>query len=168
MSFNNMTKKVMLTKIDTVKMSPQKLCTIFAQYNPDKFEHWKQCSYGSSKRTILQIENSPHVQLLSKLNIFTESRIRSIIHETNYYKLQSLYGRNSNWIEQKIDKFFRLFNDILANGIKEHPVILDKPLISSKYNSSGCEIWEGHHRIACCIVAEKTCMVEICKWRLSE
>jgi hypothetical protein len=72
------------------------------------------------------------------------------VKDTCYYHLQSLYGRDHNWIMEKIGSFVRLYRDIRDNGYRDPIVVLTKPLIANQYHC-GIEIYEGHHRLACCL-----------------
>jgi len=132
--FSKLTKKVntnnyteLLIDIDKIK----------AQYNPDRFKFWQSLHKGPPKE-VLNMLYSPHYRFLSG-------------NESAYYKLQQLYGRNDRWIGNKINEFSNTFNSIQNEGIRDSICILNKPLVKNKYNDS-FEIFEGHHRIACCLV----------------
>ncbi len=120
---------------------------IKAQYNPSRFKFWKSLHIGP-KQEVLNIKYSPHYRLL-KQYIEQNKNIRN----TDYYKLQKLYGRNDKWIKNKINKFINLFEDIKKNGydLNQRIIILNKPIVKNKYNNK-YEIFEGHHRITCCLI----------------
>lgn len=144
MNFSRLTKSVdtdayieLVIEIDQMK----------AQYNPDRFKYWQSLHKGP-KREEFNMLYSPHYRLLRG-------------DDNAYYKMQELYGRNHKWIDKKITGFIALYNSIRDEGYKESIIILSKPLVENKYNS-GFEIFEGHHRVACCLVLgmkEITCKV---------
>lgn len=114
------------------------LSKIKAQYNPERFKLWKSLHEGPEKE-VLNMIYSPHYRFLKDRD------------NKSYYKLQRLYGRNNKWIQNKIDKFLDVFNDMKNDGMKGSIVIVEKPLVKNKYNN-GFEIFEGHHRVACALV----------------
>lgn len=109
-----------------------------AQYNPERFQLWMSLHNGPKKR-LLNMIYSPHYRFLKDNN------------DKSYHELQRLYGRKSRWIDNKVEKFLGVFSSIKNDGFKESIMILEKPLVSNKYND-GFEIFEGHHRVACCLI----------------
>lgn len=138
---------LLLKNINTDKyvISNININQIKAQYNPDRFKLWKSLHKGPEPE-VLNMKYSPHYRLL-KQYIEQNKNIRDI-KNTDYYKLQNLYGRNHKWIINKINKFIILYNSISIEGYKDKIIILEKPIIKNKYNSS-FEIFEGHHRVSC-------------------
>lgn len=110
---------------------------IKAQYNPERFHMWKSLHEGP-KGEELNMLYSPHLRFLNDRN------------DEAYHKLQRMYGRNNKWINNKIKKFLGVLKSIEKDGITELIMIVDKPLVSNKYNDH-FEIFEGHHRIACAL-----------------
>ena len=110
---------------------------IKAQYNPERFHLWKSLHKGPEKE-VLNMLYSPHYRFLKDRK------------DKYYYQLQRLFGRNNKWIEDKIDKFLDVFKSIKGDGFKETIMIIERPLIKNSYNNS-YEIYEGHHRVACCL-----------------
>ena len=145
MSFSKLTKKINTKKYIETTI---KLEDIKAQYNPNRFNFWQSLHEGPEKE-VLNMFYSPHYRFLKQHKSFGIHLAR--VNKTSYYKLQELYGRNDKWIKEKICKFLDLYNNIFDNGFKEPIIVVDKPIISNKYNS-GLEIFEGHHRVACCYV----------------
>ena len=118
----------------TLKLKKIKYCTIpiemiKCQYNPDYENVWSMVSDGS-----YDIEGSPHYKFLQG-------------EEDYYIRMHKLYGRNDLWITNKVLRFKSMLDDIEKNGIKEKPIILNRPIQPNVYNSD-YEIWEGHHRLA--------------------
>lgn len=111
---------------------------IKAQYNPERFHLWKSL-HGGPEKEVLNMIYSPHYRFLKDRN------------DKSYYKLQRLYGRNNKWVQNKVNKFISVFDSIKNDGYEEKIIILSKPLIKNIYNS-GFEIFEGHHRVACCLI----------------
>lgn len=110
---------------------------IKAQYNPDRFRFWKSLHKGPEKE-VFNMVYSPHYRFL--------------MGEKNaYYKMHQLYGKNNKWIKEKVNKFKGMFDSIQNEGVYNNIYILRKPLVKNKYNNS-FEIFEGHHRLACCLV----------------
>ena len=114
------------------------LCDIKAQYNPERFHFWKSLHEGPEEEA-LNMLFSPHYRFLMDRD------------NKAYYQLQRFYGRNNKWIKNKIDKFIGVFESIKNDGFKKQIMLLEKPLVSNDYNN-GLEIFEGHHRVACCLV----------------
>jgi len=141
MKFEHMVKKIN-TK-DYIERDIA-LKSIKAQYNTDRFMFWKICC-NCDDNDVLDMKFSPHYNFL-KWRIYGNSLVQS----TQYYKLQKMYGRSHDWIIKKISKFISLFMSIEIHGIKEPIMILEKPIVKNDYNS-GYEIFEGHHRVACCL-----------------
>lgn len=113
---------------------------IKAQYNPDRFMFWKSLHEGP-KEEVLNMIYSPHCRFL---------RDKEVV----YYKMHQLYGKNDRWIKDKIKKFINLFEEIKKDGgYKNNIIILKEPLVKNEYNN-GFEIFEGHHRVACCLVLD--------------
>ncbi len=71
--------------------------------------------------------------------------------DKSYRQLQRLYGRNNRWIDDKIKKFLDVFESIKNEGFKESIMIVERSLVTNKYND-GFEIFEGHHRVGCALV----------------
>jgi hypothetical protein len=115
---------------------------IKAQYNPDRFKFWKRLHIGPEKE-VLNMVYSPHYRFLNNRK------------DKSYYQLLKLYGRNKQWIQNKISQFTNLFDSIHNEGYKDRIIILSKPLVKNKYNNS-FEIFEGHHRVACCLICGLT------------
>jgi len=115
-----------------------------AQYNPLRFKYWKSLHKGPENE-VLNMFYSPHYRFLKNYKEQT-------IEKTSYYKLQKLYGRNHKWIKNKIDQFITLFEDIKNNGYDPDKalIVLTHPIVQNPYNYS-YEIFEGHHRVACCL-----------------
>ena len=111
----------------------------------------------------LKLMNSFHLKLFNKfkdLKNFQSLNYKNL----NYYKWhQDLHKnkinrRDHNWILNKLESCFHLYKSILLKGFvndnnKNLPLILNKPLIKSryqfKYKIDGFEIFDGHHRVAC-------------------
>lgn len=144
MTFSNLTRKVdTSTSIDLSIEVGQ----IKAQYNPDKFKFWKSLHKGPI-REVLNMSYSPHYRFLRQ---YIEQSV--VIEKSPYYKLQKLYGRNDKWIRNKINKFINVFSSIRDSGYNNKIAVLSRPLVKNKYNN-GFEIYEGHHRLACCLVLD--------------
>jgi hypothetical protein len=118
---------------------------IFCQYNPDKFHLYSQVVYKLGNP--LSIYNSPHYKLLKLIQSLGRDKLILHIQNTDYWKMQKLYGRDDKWIMGKIDKFINLYISIQNGTIIDSPEILDKPIVTNQYNDK-FEIWEGHHRMA--------------------
>jgi hypothetical protein len=134
--------EAIITREDTLKIED-----ISAQYNPARFKYWKSLHKGAPN-DVLNIRYSPHVRFLEfynsgKLSGFTDEEIK----DTSYYKMHQAYGKSHKWTMNKITKFVGVFEDISKNGMKEPPVILERPMHTNPFNS-GYEIYEGHHRVA--------------------
>ena len=134
MNFSKLTKRVDTNNYMEILVN---INQIKAQYNPDRFRYWQALHEGPEKE-VLNMLYSPHYRLLTG-------------GDGVYYRMQKLYGRNDKWIRKKIEGLRELFNSIKKEGMQENITILNKPLVKNKYNG-GFEIFEGHHRLACCLV----------------
>lgn len=133
--FSKLTKKV---NTDNYIKSFISINRIKAQYNPDRFNFWKSLHEGSEEE-VLNMIYSPHCRFLKDKGVA-------------YYKMHQLYGKNDRWIRDKIKKFINLFEEIKKDGgYRNNIIILKEPLVKNEYNN-GFEIFEGHHRVACCLV----------------
>ena len=144
MNFSKLTKKI---NTDNYIDSVVEISQIKAQYNPDRFGFWKSLHEGPEEE-VLNMMYSSHYRLLDQ---YVGKGTLKHIEKTAYYKLQQLYGRNDKWIRDKINKFNDMYNSIYEEGLHNNIHILRKPLVKNKYNDS-FEIFEGHHRFACCLV----------------
>lgn len=143
--FSKLTKSINLSEYEELSITVDK---IKAQYNPDRFRFWKSLHEGPEEE-VLNMIYSPHYRLL-KQYVDQGDAIQNL-SKTPYYNLQKLYGRNDKWIRSKMLEFINLFANIRSEGYKNRIAVLRKPLVKNKYNS-GFEIYEGHHRLACCLV----------------
>lgn len=134
MKYAALTKKVDINNYTEILVD---INQIKAQYNPDRFKFWKSLHEGPEEE-VLNMLCSPHYKLLMG-------------DDRAYYKMQKLYGRNDKWIKKKATAFLDLYSSICEGGVREKIIVLNKPLVKNKYND-GFEIYEGHHRIACCLV----------------
>ena len=64
--------------------------------------------------------------------------------------MQRIYGKSHKSAVSKARRFVSLYENIKNNGFNTSIIVVDKPIIKNKY-SSECEIYTGHHRVACCI-----------------
>lgn len=119
----------------------------------------------------LSIQKSFHFTLFKYFNEnkkldFNEVKLLDYFHFHKSISNYKPYKRDDNWIKDKILRCHNLFNSIKRNGLvldyKNLPIILDKPLISEryniKYNINGFEVFDGHHRVACASVLGYDCI----------
>jgi hypothetical protein len=135
MKYRQLVKTVDTSDYHEGTISPGK---VKAQYNPERFHLWKSLHKGPEKEALNMIY-SPHYRFLKNRK------------DKSYRQLQRLYGRNNRWIDDKIKKFLGVFESIKNEGFKESIMIVERSLVTNKYND-GFEIFEGHHRIACALV----------------
>jgi len=160
MKFSNYLKTIELVpiKIDKVEIS-----NIYAQYNYDRFKYWKSLVDTKDNDNILNMKYSPHVNFLNNIDKLSKSET------SKYFVLQKLYGKNREWIFDKIDKFILLFDSIIYNGYDDtQPItILRQSIVPNNYNVGKYEIYEGHHRLACMLtIGESHILSQICDWRI--
>jgi hypothetical protein len=139
------TSNMKIEKMDTCVMN---IHYIKVQYNPSRF----RALFVNSDITNyepLEIAGLPHTLLLEHYKEFGRTKTLSIVTTLLYGKMQKRYGHILQEIEKRASKFIDLYEDIKINGINERPDIMREPLIENKYNKS-YEIYEGHHRLACC------------------
>ncbi len=158
MSFSKKCKKLKLIflKNDSVSMK-----NISAQYNPDRFKYYKRTC--SDAKQMLGIHSMPHVSLLQAYQDQGDSVLENL-RTTNYYKMQKMYGRDKRWIIRKVKAFISLFNYIKAGKPCDLIEVINKPVVQNNKYSNQYEIWEGHHRIACCyVLGHKDIMCKVYK-----
>ena len=113
----NYSKLLRTVKCDDYTESAIGIDKIKAQYNPKRFRFWRQLHEGP-KKEVLNMIYSPHFRLLYG-------------DRKPYTKMQELYGRNEEWIKNKINEFIDLSYDILSNGFKRPIMIFKKPLVEN-------------------------------------
>ena len=136
---------VSLVKVSNTVLSVDQL---HVQYNPDRFEKYKSLHRGTCE-TILKMHASPHCRLLEAYER-EGNGIFSNIKKYDYYWMQRFYGKSHKSAVSKIKRFVELYENIKKVGLKTSIVVVDKPIIENQYNSK-CEVYTGHHRVACCI-----------------
>ena len=133
-----------LTKIGEITLPD----VIHAQYNPDRFAEWERhCACLNMDK--LNMEYSPHVSCLRGGN--------------DYELLQMSYGHNAQYASNREVKLFHLRDSIAKKGVCERPMLLEAPRVKNRFNA-GMEIYEGHHRIACCIALGIKCICNVYRW----
>lgn len=122
---------------------------LYAQYNPDRFEKYRSLHRGPVD-TVLDMSASPHCRLL---RAYQEDRkgFWSDIKKSDYYRMQRLYGKSRRRALSKAEGLIELYENIKSNGFNLEIIVVSKPIIENEYNS-GYEIYEGHHRVACCLL----------------
>ncbi|HAL45840.1 MAG: hypothetical protein A2Y12_04195 [Planctomycetes bacterium GWF2_42_9] len=138
------------SKYDFVEIDRKTLSTseIAAQYNPERFKAYQsvvKCDNGN----VLDMNISPHCKLLKDYHKGIDVWLN--FNKSSYYRLQKRFGKSRKSAKEKAKKLIALFDDIKTNGFKGEITVIDKPIIPNPYNQS-YEIYEGHHRTACCIV----------------
>ena len=121
---------------------------LHVQYNPDRFEKYKSLHKGPSG-TVLDMHTSPHCRLLEAYKR-DGNEIFSNIKKQDYYKMQRYYGKSHKAAVSKTKRLVELYENMKKTGFNTSIVVVDKPIIENEYNSD-CEIYTGHHRVACCI-----------------
>jgi len=121
---------------------------LHVQYNPDRFEKYKSLHKGPTG-TVLDMNASPHCRLLEAYER-DGNEIFSNIKEYDYYKMQRYYGKSHKAAVSKTKRLVELYENVKNAGFNTSIVVVDKPIIENEYNSN-CEIYTGHHRVACCI-----------------
>lgn len=140
MTFAQYLKTLTITQTNEITIP---INQIQMQYNPDRFKSYKQTTTNNQEP--LKIENSPHVALLKEYDKI--GHLPHKIKHTQYYQMQTSYGKTHDWIIEKIHKFIKLHNYIQQGHEPEKIIILTTPIIKNKYNNN-YEVYEGHHRIS--------------------
>jgi hypothetical protein len=134
---------------------------IKAQYNPNRFRALMINSDSTFEP--LAIGGLPHINLINRYINDGRPKTLATIDSSPYGKMQKRYGHILNEIENRAKRLFALYEDIKINGLKERPEIMIQPLLQNDYNDS-YEIYEGHHRLACCYVLnQKYVEVDVCR-----
>jgi len=118
------------------------------QYNTDRFVKYKSLHKGPID-TVLDVKASPHYRLLDAYEKEGD-KIWPSIRTTAYYKMLRLYGKSKKRAIKRVEKFIKVYESIKISGFNGGVIVVDKPIVANPYNS-GYEIYEGHHRVACCI-----------------
>jgi glycosyltransferase involved in cell wall biosynthesis len=121
---------------------------LHVQYNPDRFKKYKSLHKGPTG-TVLDMHASPHCRLLEAYER-DGNEIFSNIKKHDYYKMQRYYGKSHRAAVSKTKRLVELYENMKNAGFNTSIVVVDKPIIENEYNSD-CEIYTGHHRVACCI-----------------
>lgn len=125
------------------------LTELHVQYNPERFERYKSLHEGPAA-AVLDMSMSPHCRLLRAYQQQGD-RIYASIKDSAYYRMLRKYGKSKKRALEKARKFIELYESMKTNGCNSKIVIAKEPVIDNDYNA-GYEIYEGHHRVACCIV----------------
>jgi hypothetical protein len=120
---------------------------LYFQYIPEKF--FKEIYPGDEKQ-MLSLENCPHYKFLLLYRKIGKA-IWKCYRDTDYVKLQRLWGRDDKYSRKKAVTFIKTYKDIKKNGLKKRIVVLDKPM-HKQFFVDGYEIYHGHHRAAICKV----------------
>ena len=111
------------------------------QYFPGRFIREV---YGGNEEDKLLIKNSPHYNLLKQYQKIGREVLD--IH-TNYYKMQSRWGRADKWIHGKTSRFLTMYDHIKNKGPIGRVSVVEEPLYERVFDS-GYEIYDGHHRVS--------------------
>lgn len=109
------------------------------QYFPSRFIREV---YGGNDEDKLLIKHSPHYDLLVR---YQNIGNKVLDLPTNYYKMQSQWGRKDGWIHGKTSKFLNMYEHIKRNGPIGRVSIVEDPLYERVFED-GYEIYDGHHR----------------------
>ena len=131
----------MSKKIKDIKIKNIDIDRIYFQYIPEKF--FKEI-YSGDPGEMLSLGNSPHYKLLVLYDKIGKD-IWKCYKDTDYVKLQRLWGRSNKYCRKKISKFIKTYKSIRKYGLKKHIVVLDKPMYK-QFFIDGYEIYHGHHR----------------------
>ncbi len=142
MNFAQYRKTLKLKTIDTLYIDYN---TIKVQYNPDLFKYWKKVCGDS-----MEINSTPYYHYLKYRKI------------DKYQELMRLYGRPDVWTLNNINKFFALCRSVKKEGVKELPIVLNRPILPNPYNK-GISVWEGHRRLSICLYKGIKTKVKLCK-----
>lgn len=122
---------------------------ISAQYNPERFKQYKSV-YKGADDGVLDMNQSPHCKLLTDYYNKGDNVWKNFSNHP-YYLMQRRYGKSRKSAFDKAKRLTALFDEIKTNGFKGRISVIEKPIVSNPYNN-GYEIYDGHHRAACCIV----------------
>lgn len=142
MNFSQYRRTLKLKHIDTLYIDSN---LIKCQYNPDLFKHWKAVCGDS-----MEINSTPYYYYLKYRKT------------DKYEELMRLYGRSDVWTLNNINKFFALCRSVKKDGVKEFPIVLNKPIIKNPYNN-GLEIFEAHRRLSICLYKGIKTKVKLCR-----
>lgn len=143
-------------KVNTIGIETICIDSIFAQYNPNRFKILNR--FLDSRYPKLSILSMPHYALLDYYVNNGLTKTLATLDASPYGMMQVKYGKRIDWARNKVSTFISMFEDFkdkkiieglpIISEFTELPVIAEKPLFDNPYND-GCEIYEGHHRLAC-------------------
>jgi len=122
---------------------------ISTQYNPDRFAQYKSVHDGAYD-IVLKMSESPHCKLLREYEEKGE-QVWKGFKKSPYYRMQRKFGKRKKRAIAKAKSLIELYESIKRNGFKGRIKVIDKPIVPNPF-SSGFEIYDGHHRVACCLV----------------
>ena len=137
----------MSKKIKNIKKKIIDIDNLYFQYIPEKF--FKEI-YPGDEKGMLRLENCPHYKFLLLYREIGKD-IWNCYKDTDYIKLQILWGRDDKYTRKKASMFIKTYKDIKKHGLKKRIVVLDKPM-HRQFFINGYEIYHGHHRAAICKV----------------
>lgn len=135
--------------IDVIETKTVPVAQLAVQYNPDRFEKYRLLHEGAAD-SVLDMSLSPHCRLL-RAYVEQGEGIFKDIKKLAYYKMLLGYGKSKKRARARVRKFMNLYESIKKDGFNSKILVAKKPFIENDHNK-GYEIYEGHHRIACCIV----------------
>ena len=140
----------MKNHFDFVEVEQKELALdeLSTQYNPDRFDQYKSVHKGVYD-LVLRMSESPHCRLLQDYNEKGDG-IWKDFRKHRYYKMQRRFGKKRKSAIIKAKRLVELYENIKKDGFTGQITIIDKPVTPNPYNSS-YEIYDGHHRVACCI-----------------
>jgi len=142
--------KYLKNEIDLIEVGSEMLAIseLRAQYNPERFGYWKSLHKGCPE-TVLDMNDSPHCRMLANYEA-NKKKFLANMTKNDYYRMQRLFGKRHKRAISKVTRLVKLYESIRKEGFASDIIVVTKPVIANKYNH-GYEIYDGHHRVACCI-----------------
>ncbi len=113
------------------------------QRHPKRYNLYAEL-FEPGSENVLNMDYSPHCEFLRMYIKCKRAGVKFVWSVTRYYKMHDLYGKPHHLIVAKCSKFIKMFENINETKNMTLPVVIRK--------DDYYEIWDGHHRVACCIV----------------
>jgi glycosyltransferase involved in cell wall biosynthesis len=142
--------KYLKNEVDMVEIAsePLPVSELSVQYNPERFAQYKSLHKGPAETT-LNMSVSPHCRILQDYETNKKDFLANMT-KNDYYKMQRLFGKSHKAAVSKVTRLVKLYESIRKDGFTSKIIVSTEPVIANEYNH-GYEIYEGHHRVACCI-----------------
>ena len=115
--------------------------SLTVEYNPKRYELYKSL-FPAKCDDVLGLKISPMYRFILEYVKCATTGTKFDYVDTDYYRMQRLYGKSHPVAVFKAANFMKLFNNIRIKGITKPPVVIAQ-------EGRSFSIKDGHHRIVC-------------------